>query len=194
MGLALWHENILNEQREAFSAGTVQHSDWTEAKERINRNLSCGWGFLTLPRGILKMATVSLHALNCFNILKSSANSSLISSILYFSSTVRSTPIPNHSSGFYAAIAHDGKKVIQIANWNRNLYNFSYDLSQTNSNPSARLAAAVRKNNTGVHLNSLLCFPWEESKCGVNTLKESSMRNSFSLKPSVEKDWRTVFL
>ena len=30
-----WHENILNERREAFSAGTVLHSDWSEAKERI---------------------------------------------------------------------------------------------------------------------------------------------------------------
>ena len=37
----VWHENILNERREAFSAGTVQHSDWAEAKERIKRNLSC---------------------------------------------------------------------------------------------------------------------------------------------------------
>jgi hypothetical protein len=36
-----WHENILNERREAFSDGTVQHSDWAEAKERIRRNLSC---------------------------------------------------------------------------------------------------------------------------------------------------------
>ncbi len=36
-----WHENILNERREAFSAGKVQHSDWAEAKERIKRNLSC---------------------------------------------------------------------------------------------------------------------------------------------------------
>ena len=36
-----WHENILNERREAFSSGKVQHSDWAEAKERIKRNLSC---------------------------------------------------------------------------------------------------------------------------------------------------------
>jgi len=36
-----WHENILNERREAFSAGSAKHSDWSEAKERINRNLSC---------------------------------------------------------------------------------------------------------------------------------------------------------
>ncbi|TLU87319.1 MAG: acyl-protein synthetase [Chlorobium sp.] len=33
-----WHENILNERREAISAGTAQHSDWSEPKERINRN------------------------------------------------------------------------------------------------------------------------------------------------------------
>jgi hypothetical protein len=36
-----WHENILNERREAFFAGTLQNSDWAEAKERIKRNLSC---------------------------------------------------------------------------------------------------------------------------------------------------------
>ncbi len=36
-----WHEKILNERREAFSAGRVQHADWAEAKERIKRNLSC---------------------------------------------------------------------------------------------------------------------------------------------------------
>jgi hypothetical protein len=36
-----WHERILNERREAFSAGTAQHSDWSEAKERIKKHLSC---------------------------------------------------------------------------------------------------------------------------------------------------------
>ena len=36
-----WHENILNERKEAFSAGKVQHSARAEAKERIKRNLSC---------------------------------------------------------------------------------------------------------------------------------------------------------
>jgi Putative addiction module component len=39
-----WHENILNERREAFSVGAVQHSDWAEAKARIKRNLSCHLG------------------------------------------------------------------------------------------------------------------------------------------------------
>ena len=36
-----WHENILNERKEAFASSTAQHSDWSEAKERLKRNLSC---------------------------------------------------------------------------------------------------------------------------------------------------------
>ncbi len=30
-----WHEHILNERRESIAAGTAQHSDWSESKERI---------------------------------------------------------------------------------------------------------------------------------------------------------------
>ncbi len=37
----VWHEKILNERRETFAAVTAQYSDWSEAKERIKRNLSC---------------------------------------------------------------------------------------------------------------------------------------------------------
>ena len=36
-----WHESILNERKEALSVGMLKNSDWTEAKERIKRNVSC---------------------------------------------------------------------------------------------------------------------------------------------------------
>ncbi|MEI7825775.1 MAG: hypothetical protein WCI01_10775 [Chlorobiaceae bacterium] len=35
-----WHECILNERKEALSGGMHKHYDWTEAKERIKRNVS----------------------------------------------------------------------------------------------------------------------------------------------------------
>jgi hypothetical protein len=37
-----WHESVLQERQEALSTGRVKHSDWSEAKERIKRNVSCG--------------------------------------------------------------------------------------------------------------------------------------------------------
>lgn len=36
-----WHESILNERKEALYGGMQKHYDWTEAKERIKRNVSC---------------------------------------------------------------------------------------------------------------------------------------------------------
>jgi hypothetical protein len=35
-----WHESILNERKEVLSAGKLQQSDWSVAKERIKRNVS----------------------------------------------------------------------------------------------------------------------------------------------------------
>jgi len=35
-----WHESVLKEREEAFAAGKVSVSDWTEAKERIKQKVS----------------------------------------------------------------------------------------------------------------------------------------------------------
>ncbi len=36
-----WHEDVLKDREQALAAGKVLISDWSEAKERIRRNVSC---------------------------------------------------------------------------------------------------------------------------------------------------------
>ncbi len=37
-----WHEDVLKDREEAFSAGKVTVSDWDQAKKRIKKKVSCG--------------------------------------------------------------------------------------------------------------------------------------------------------
>lgn len=36
-----WHETILKDREQALSSGKITVSDWKEAKDRIERNVSC---------------------------------------------------------------------------------------------------------------------------------------------------------
>jgi putative addiction module component (TIGR02574 family) len=36
-----WHEAVLKDREEAFSAGKVTVSDWDQAKKRIKKKVSC---------------------------------------------------------------------------------------------------------------------------------------------------------
>ena len=37
-----WHEAVLKDREEAFTAGKVTASDWDQAKKRIKKKVSCG--------------------------------------------------------------------------------------------------------------------------------------------------------